>query len=442
SSIFSEIAFPTPGIEALERRSGRIPLGDALPLAQEQLELLRGVPGVVAAEAAGSLRRRRDTVGDLDILVAAEDSEAVMEAFAGQESVARVEGRGSTKTSVEFASGLRAQVWVHPPEKFGTALQYATGSKDHNVRLRELALSQGYSLSEHALKKEDGEEILCATEEEVYQQLGIPWIPPELREDRGEVQAAKNNKLPKLIQSSDVIAELHTHSTWSDGKASILEMAEAAIERGLKVLAITDHSVSLGIGNGLSVERLEKQKDEIEKARKALGDDLVLLHGTEMEIKADGSLDFPDEVLAELDIVIASVHVSMRQPREQVTERMLNAIRNPLVDIIAHPTNRLIPDREGADLDMEAVLAAAAEHDTALEINANPQRLDLNDIYARRAIELGVKLTINTDAHYPNQMALMDYGVATARRAWAQAGDVINTWKPNKLLAWLKNRGG
>jgi DNA polymerase (family 10) len=283
------------GIEALSRRkTGRTRLGDALPFAEEQLEFLRSLPGVVAAEAAGSLRRRRATVGDLDILAAAEDSEPVMEAFASQPSVTRIEGRGSTKTSVEYTNGLRAQLWVHPPEKFGTALQYATGSKEHNVHLREAALSQSYSLSEHALTKEDGEEILCATEEQVYQTLGLPFVPPELREDRGEIQAAKNGNLPVLIKTEEVISELHTHSTWSDGKATIQEMAQIAIDRGYKVLAITDHSVSLTIGNGLSIERLLAQKEEIEAARQEFGDRLMILHGTEMEIKADGTLDFPD----------------------------------------------------------------------------------------------------------------------------------------------------
>jgi len=430
------------GIQALGRRSGRMPLGDAWPLAQEQLALLRALPGVVAAEVGGSLRRKRDTIGDIDILVAAEDSAPVMEAFAGQPGVAHIEGRGETKTSVEFSNGLRAQVWVHPPAKFGTALQYATGSKDHNVRLRELALSKGYSLSEHSLKKEDGTEVLCAAEEEVYAKLGLPWIPSELREDRGEIQAAKAGKLPHLLEVDDVIAELHSHSDWSDGKNTILEMAEAAIARGRKVLAITDHSGSLGIGNGLSVERLMQQKEAIQAARRELGERIWLLHGTEMEIKADGTLDFPDEVLAELDIVIASLHVSMRQPREQVTQRVINAMHNPYVRFIAHPTNRLLPDREGADLDMEAVLQAAAETGTALEINAHPQRLDLDDIHARRAIEMGIPLVINTDAHRPEHMDLLPYGVSVARRAWAEAADVVRAWPLVRIRVWVEGGKG
>jgi len=429
------------GIESLERRSERTPLGQAWPFAQELLAKLRKVKGVSAVEAGGSLRRMRATVGDLDLLAAASDSEAVMKAFVEDPGVARVLGHGATKSSVEYHNGMRAQLWVHPPERFGTALQYATGSKDHNVRLRELALSKGLSLSEHALTKENGDETTCAEEEEVYQALGLPWIPPELREDRGEVQAAKAGELPKLIEVKDIRAELHCHSTWSDGKASVREMAEAAIARKLKVLAITDHSVSLGIANGLSVERLWEQRQEIKKVQEELGEDLLLLHGVEMEIKADGSLDYPDEVLVELDIVIASLHVSMRQPRQQVTERMLAAIHNPHVDIIGHPTNRLLPDREGADLDMEAVLAAAAETDTALEINANPQRLDLEDIYARRAVEMGIKLSINTDAHHPDHLDFLHFGVATARRGWVERQQVINTWTPKQLLKWLRGRG-
>ncbi|MCB2179711.1 DNA polymerase/3'-5' exonuclease PolX [bacterium] len=429
------------GIEALQRRTtDRTPLGDVWPFAQEQLAFIRSLPGVVRAEPAGSLRRMRDTIGDLDILVAADDSEPIMEAFATQANIARVEGRGSTKTSVEFSNGFRAQVWVHPKEKFGTALQYATGSKDHNVRIREIALDQGYSLSEHALTKEDGSETLCETEEMVYQTLGLPFIPPELREDRGEVQAAKAGTLPVLVTTEDILADLHTHSDWSDGRGTLREMIEAALQRGRKVLAVTDHSVSLGIGNGLSIERLMQQKEALKPLREEYGDRITILQGTEMEIKADGTLDFPDDILAQLDIVVASLHVSMRQPREQVTERMLNAIHNPHVDIIGHPTNRLLPGRAGADLDIEAIFQAAAKMGTALEINANPQRLDLNDIHAHRAIELGIPLAIDTDAHSPAHFDFLHFGVATARRAWAQKENVINAWPLEKLLAWLKNR--
>ncbi|WKZ37622.1 MAG: DNA polymerase/3'-5' exonuclease PolX [Anaerolineales bacterium] len=430
------------GIASLARRSGRIPLGRAYPLAQEIIQVLKGVKGVTAAESAGSLRRMRSTVGDLDILVAANDSAAVMEAFVNLKGVSRVLGKGETKASIEFTDGVRAQVWVHPPQKFGTALQYATGSKDHNVKLRQIALDKGLSLSEHALTNVKGQgEILCSTEEDVYKTLGLPWIPPELREDRGEVEAAKANKLPKLIQVKDIKSNLQTHSTWSDGRLSMLEMARAAAKRGIKVIAFTDHSVGLGVAGGMKMEDHKKQAAEIKKIQKELGDEILVLHSTEVEIKADGTLDYPDEFLATLDIVVASLHTSLRQPRERITQRLLNAVRNPHVDIIGHPTGREIPDREGADLDMEVILKAAAESGVAMEINAHPSRLDLDDMFVRRAKELGVRISINTDAHSEGDLDMLHYGVAIARRAWLEPKDVINTWTARKLLDWLKKRG-
>ena len=430
------------GLASLSRRSARIPLGKAYPLAQEIIAQLKKVKGVVDAQPAGSLRRMRPTIGDLDIAVATKDSKPVMEAFVTLPRVLRVLGRGETKASVEFTDGTRAQVWVHPPQEFGTALLYATGSKEHNVRLREMALAKNLSLSDHSFLKlkDEGKEIFCATEEEVYKTLGLPWIPPELREDRGEIQAAKANKLPKLIEVKDIKADLQTHSTWSDGKLSMLEMARAAAKRGIKVIAFTDHSASLGVTGGLKMEDHKKQAAEIKKIQKQLGDSILVLHASEVEIKADGSLDYPDEFLATLDLVLASMHTSLRQPREKVTQRVIKAIRNPHVDIIGHPTGRLIPDREGADLDMEAVLNAAAETGVALEINASPYRLDLEDVYARRARELGIPISINTDSHSEEDFDMLPYGVATARRAWLTKNDVINCWSTDKLLGWLKNR--
>jgi DNA polymerase (family 10) len=430
------------GIASLARRSARIPLGQAYPLAMEIIERLLEVEGVVDAQPAGSLRRMRSTVGDLDILVAAKDSAPVMEAFTKLARINRVLGKGPTKSSIEFNDGVRAQVWVLSPEEFGTALVYATGSKDHNVRLREIALAKGLSLSEHFfLKLKSDDKIFCTTEEEVYETLGLPWIPPELREDRGEIQAARNNALPKLIEVRNIRADLQTHSNWSDGKLTMLEMAKAAARRGIKVIAFTDHSVSLGVTNGLSMERHKGQAAEIKKIQKQLGDKILVLHASEVEIKADGTLDYPDEFLATLDLVLASLHTSLRQPREKVTQRLLNAIRNPHVDIIGHPTGRIIPDREGADLDMDAVLAAAAESGVALEINAHPSRLDLDDVYARRARELGIPISINTDSHSEADFDMLPYGVATARRAWLEPKDVINCWTKDKLLKWLKKRG-
>jgi DNA polymerase (family 10) len=429
------------GIEALGRRTDRIPLGKAWPFAEELVVYLRKAPGVKAVELGGSLRRMRATVGDIDILAAAKDSSAVMDAFVNRKDVARVLGKGETKASVEFRQGLRAQLWVHPPEHWGTALVYATGSKDHNVRLREYALKKGFSLSEHSLTREDGSEITCEREEQVYEALGLPWIPPEIREDRGEVQAAIKGKLPNLIELKDIKADLQMHSTWSDGKLSIREMANAAIQRGYRLIAITDHSYSLGVVGGMRPEDVQEQRKEIDEVSKEVGDKIHILQGAEVEIKSDGSLDYPDEVLAKIDFVLAALHTSLRQPQQKVTERMINAIRNPHVDMIPHPTGRLLPDREGADLDMDAVLNAAAEAGVVMEINAHPARLDLNDVHARRAIELGIQLSINTDAHSAEDMELMHFGVSTARRAWAEAEQVINTWSTSKVLKWLKSRG-
>jgi DNA polymerase (family 10) len=429
------------GIASLSRRTVRVPLGRAYPIAQALIAELKKVKGVVAAEPAGSLRRMRDTVGDLDVLVASKDPVAVMEAFVNLPRVHRVLGKGPTKSSIEFHDGLRVQLWVHPPEQWGTALVYATGSKEHNIRLREMALAKDLSLSDHSFVNIiDGSEIFCATEEDVYETLDLPWIPPELREDRGEIQAARADKLPRLIQKKDIKADLQMHSTWSDGKLSMLEMARLAAKRGMKTIAFTDHSISLGVTRGLSMQAHKQQAAEIKKIQKQLGDKILVLHASEVEIKADGTLDYPDEFLATLDLVVASLHTSLRQPRDRVTQRVINAIRNPHVDIIGHPTGRLIQEREGADLDMDAVLKAAAESGVAMEINAHPSRLDLDDIHARRARELGIPIAINTDAHSKGDLDMLPYGVATARRAWLEPKDVINTWSQKKLLDWLKKR--
>jgi DNA polymerase (family 10) len=425
------------GIGALARRTDRMPLGRAWPAAQELLGFLRQAPGVLKADVAGSLRRMRSTIGDVDLIVAAKDPRPVMDAFIHHPDVLRIVSQGDVKSSVEFTHRLRAQLWVQPPERFGTALVYATGSKDHNVRLRELALTKGLSLSDKSFLKKDGSEILCATETEVYAVLGLPWIPPEMREDHGEVEAALSGKLPRLLERSDLRADLHDHSNWSDGVLSIRELALAAKARGFSILAITDHSGGLGVTGGPTIEQLKDQRAEIDAVQQEMGDSIRLLQGTEVEIKADGTLDYPDEVLAQLDIVVASLHVSLRQPRPQVTKRLIDAIQNPHVDIIGHPTGRLIPDREGADLDMEAVLTAARASGVALEINSHPARLDLEDVYARRAAEMGIPLAVNTDAHAASDLDLVIFGVATARRAWVEPEAVINTWDYGRLRDWL-----
>lgn len=429
------------GIDAVKRRSKRMTLDTARGHAARWVAWLREQPGVVHAEAAGSLRRWKTTIGDLDLVAAAADPDPIMEAFTNHPDVRQVLGAGPNKSSVELKNGLNIQLWIQPPENWGSLLQFVTGSKDHNVRVRELAQKKGLSLSERGFLREDGSEQACATEEDVYATLGLEWMPPELREDRGEVSAAKTNKLPALVRVEERLAELHTHTNWSDGAATMEEMVSAAMDRGLRVYAVTDHSAGLGVTNGLTPERLIQQRQEMDALQKKLGDRITLLQGSEVEIHADGHLEFSDEVLAGLDIAVASLHMGLRQPREQVTERLINAIRNPHIDIIGHLSGRLLPNREGADLDMEAVLQAALESGVCLEINASPYRLDLDEIYARRAAEMGILLSINTDAHRPVELDLAVYGYSVARRAWVRPEQVINTWEPERLLSWLRSRG-
>lgn len=428
------------GIEFLKRRTGRARLGDVWPLAQDMLAALREVPGVVQAAPAGSLRRMRETVGDLDLLVASSDPAPIMERFVSIPRVDEVMLSGETKTSVRTYDGFQVDLRVLEPARWGTALQYFTGSQGHNIRLRGLALDQGMSLSEYALTSEDGAETLCASEEQVYQALGLPPIPPELREDRGEIEAALRGQLPDLIELEDLKGDLQFHTTASDGHQSLLEMAEAARARGLRYALVTDHSHGLGVTGGLDAEGLREQAAEVAAVNAQLGGTFRVLTGIELEVRADGSLDLPDDVLADLDLVVASLHVGLRQKRERVTARLLGAIRNPHVNIIAHPTGRLIGQREGADLDMEMILHAAAETNTALEINAHPSRLDLNDVYVRRAVALGVPLVISSDAHDVDGFDVLRFGVATARRGWATAADVLNTRSADELLRWAHQR--
>jgi DNA polymerase (family 10) len=307
--------------------------------------------------------------------------------------------------------------------------------------LREIAQKKSLSLSEYGFKSEGGDEIPCPEEADVYQTLGLPWIPPELREDRGEIAAARENTLPNLISEVDLRGEIHAHSDWSDGQATIEEMAEAAMALGLSYLVITDHSRSLGIANGLSIERLKAQRKAIDKVQAKLGDDFVLLQGSEVEVKSDGSLDYEDDVLAELDFVVASVHTSLRQSRDKITSRFLAAIENPHVDLIGHLSGRLIGRRDPADLDVESIFAAAAKNKVALEINAHPDRLDLNEFHAKRAVELGCVLAITTDAHHPDHFLLRKYGLGIARRAWVTSESVMNAWDSDRFLNWIRSRG-
>lgn len=428
-------------IEALrQRQNGRHLLGTVMTMADRLLNKLRTIDGVEEAELAGSLRRWRETIGDLDLVVASNANQEVMDAFVEFPEIGRVRGKGTTKTSVELVDGLKVQLWVQSPERFGTTLQYATGSAAHNVKLRELAQSMGLSLSEHGFKAEDGTEVLCAEDAEVYEILGIQWIPPELREDRGEIQAGIDGSLPELIEVKDLRGELHAHSDWSDGHASIEEMALAARKLGMTYLVITDHSRSLGVANGLSIEKLWEQKLEIERVQEKIGEKIILLHGSEVEILADGSLDYPDEVLEQLDLVFASLHSSLRQSKKKITDRFIRTIQNPHVDCIGHLSGRLLGKRDPADFDLDSILTAAADYNVVLEINSHQDRLDLNDINARRAVELGVKLAITTDAHRPEQYATRVFGVGTARRAWVTSKSVVNAWPKAKFLKWLQAR--
>lgn len=428
------------GIESLHRRSDRIPLGTAWPVAREILEGLKAAsPEVLHAEAAGSLRRMRSTIGDIDLLVASQAPAAVMRVYAELPLVAEVLLSGQTKTSVRLHNGLQADLRVLPPERWGAGLQYFTGSKAHVVRVREIAQQQGLSLSEYGFKREDGSEVLCAEEDEVYSTLGLPWIPPELREDRGEFEAALAGHLPRLVEWEDIRGDLHAHTDWSDGVGTLAEMAEAARARGYRYLVISDHTPSLGVANGLSEERLHAQRQEIDALNRRWPD-FTLLQGCELEIKADGGLDWPDQVLAELDFVVASVHTSLRQDQDQITRRVLQALHAPYVDVIGHPSGRILGQREESAVDLDAVIKAAAGTGTALEVNSIPNRLDLDDVHVRRAVEVGVRLAIDSDAHHPGGLDSLSFGLATARRGWATAHDALNTMGLNEIRAWREAR--
>ena len=443
------------GIElAAKRGDERTPLGEARPLALRLIEeLIEATPegGITRIEAAGSLRRWRETIGDVDILAISPQSQTVIEAFQKLPQVVDVAGSGETKCSVILTTGLRVDLRVVEPKHWGAALQYFTGSKEHNVQVRELAQRQGWSLNEYGLTATgagdaaEGEQRFFAEEAELYAFLGMACPPPELRENRGEVKAAREGALTELVRLEDIRGELHGHSTWSDGTASIAAMAEAARQRGYSYWNVADHSTGLGMVGGLDSKRLREQSDEIaalnEQWREA-GEEFRLLRGTEVEILSDGALGLPDEALAELDVVVASIHSGLRQDRETITERCLKAVRNPHVDILGHATGRLIGSRPPSEIDMERILQACAETGTVVEINAHPSRLDVNDVYARRAVELGCKIAINSDAHETSGMEMMEYGIAVARRAWLRAADVINTYPLDKMLAALKDRRG
>jgi DNA polymerase (family 10) len=430
-------------LERWQQRGQRYPLGKALPLVLGIIASLRQqCPAVFRIEEAGSVRRRRDTIGDLDLIAASDRPAEVLDAFVNLPLVQEIIGRGDTKASILGPRQQQIDLRVVPPDSWGAALLYFTGSKAHNVKLRDIGVRRGWRLNEYGLIDVATNEILVsATEEEIYQHFGLPWIPIEMREDTGEIEAAFAGKLPRPIEIGDIRGELHSHSDWSDGKATIEVMRQAAGAKGLSYLALTDHSQSLGVASGLTVERLREQRPVVDEINRR-GDGPRILRGTELEIRADGSLDFPDEVLAELDVVVASVHSGFGQTREKMTARMIAAARNPHVDVIGHPSGRLIGRRDPYDVDLDALMQVCAETGTALEINAHPERLDLDDVHARRAMDLGCWLTIDTDAHAPDNFDLLPYGIATARRGWVTKERVLNCLTLEELTRHLDRPRG
>ncbi len=439
------------GIELLgKRQEGRTPIGKARPLALELIaDLTAALPAgtLQKIEAAGSLRRWQETIGDLDLLAVTEQPAAVMEAFRSLPQAVDVTNQGETKSSIVLPSGMSVDLRVVQAKEWGAALHYFTGNQRHNVAVRELAQRQGWSLNEYRLLAQnhptvpDGEERHFESEAELYAFLGLDYIAPEMREASGEIAAAQSHTLPPLITIDQIRGEVHSHTDWSDGRATLRQMAEAARVRGYEYWCVTDHSIGLGVTGGVDGERLLQQRREIDALNAEYADaghEFRLLQGVELEVLADGTLALSDDVLAQLDIVVASIHTGQRQDRETITARCLNAVRNPHVDILGHPTGRLIGRRPPSDLDLEAVLAACAETGTVVEINADPARLDLSGIHARRAVALGCKLAINCDAHATDGIDNLPYGIATARRGWVRADDVINTRPLTEMLALLK----
>ncbi len=424
-------------IERYRRRSTRIPLYAAEPIVDEILSRLKELEGLGNITDAGSYRRRKETVGDIDILATSAKPADLISAFVRMPMVEEVLGKGPTKATVIVKGAVQVDLRIVEPRSYGTVLQYFTGSKDHNVKLRSVALDKGYSLSEYSLKRlADGQELFYPSEEEVYTALDMDYIPPEIREDTGEIETALDHRLPKLLELKDIKGDLHIHSTWADGRSSVEEMARNAKSLGYEYIAICDHSPSIGLTGGLSQERLEQKIDAIAATNEGL-EGITVLSGTEMDIRADGTLDYSDDLLARCDVVVASLHMAQQQKERTITGRLISAIENRNVDIIAHPTGRIIGKREPYEMDMAAVLEAAARNGTAMEINAHPNRLDLNDRWARTAKEMGIKLSIGSDAHQAAHMTVMRYGVDVARRGWLEKGDVLNAMGLQELLRRL-----
>ncbi|MBU4047475.1 DNA polymerase/3'-5' exonuclease PolX, partial [bacterium] len=428
------------GIELYKRRKERVLLGLALPLAEEIVKSLSRLDETDKISFAGSLRRKKETIGDIDILVTSQKPEKIMKTFTSLPQVREILAEGPTKSSVITKDDIHVDVRVVEPISFGAALQYFTGSKAHNIRLRELAIKRNLKINEYGIfdVKTDGR-IAGEREEEIYQILNLPFIPPELREDMGEIEAAQENRLPRLVEYSQIRGDLHLHTKWSDGAHTIRQMAEAAKKRGYKYIAITDHSQSLKFAGGLTEERLREQVEEIQKLNQEL-DDFTVLTGIEVDIKSDGSLDFSDEILSKLDVVVAAIHSGFKQESKIITERIIKAMQNGFVNIIAHPTGRLIGYRESYQVDINEIMKVASETGTILEINAYPERLDLNDVYCRMAKEKGVQLAVETDAHSIDGLEFMNLGVDVARRGWLEEKDIVNALPLDKLFKRLKRK--
>ncbi|HEV8674573.1 MAG TPA: DNA polymerase/3'-5' exonuclease PolX [Methylomirabilota bacterium] len=424
------------GIETWRLGQARLPLAKALPLADALVRALRASSAVDAIEVAGSLRRRVETVGDIDILVTSNRPAAVLDRFVDLPAVAAVLARGETKASIRHRENLQVDLRVVEPDAFGAALQYFTGSKNHNVKLRELAVRKKLKISEYGVFDERGRRVAGRTEEEVYGAVGLPWIPPELREDGGEIEAAAAGRLPPLIEPGHIRGDLHAHTEWSDGHHPLEALVAAAEARGYEYIIVSDHSRSATIARGLSPEQV---RDQIGKIRALQANHRIrILTGSECDILADGTLDFPDDLLAELDVVLAAVHSRFKQERTEMTARICRALENPHVRILVHPTGRLLGSRDPYDVDLEQVFATAKRHGKAVEINSSPWRLDLKDVHARRARDLGLMLSIDTDTHYLSELDNIALGIATARRAWVGPDQVVNAMPLDRLLAWSR----
>jgi DNA polymerase (family 10) len=429
------------GIKTLESKGRRAYLGEALPVARAYVEHLKGQIHLDHIDVCGSLRRGKETIGDIDILVGCDDSQAVTEAFVRYERVDDVVVSGATKTSVRLVGGFQVDLRIVGLSSYGAALQYFTGSKEHNVLIRKVGIEKGLKVNEYGVfERDSGHRLAGETEDEVYEALGLPWIPPELREDAGEVEAARQRALPDLLQESEVKGDLHVHSEWSDGADSIDDIVSAAAARGHEFIAITDHTQSLSIANGLSPEKVLAQIEEVRKAEERAGSGIRVFAGSEVDILSDGSLDLPQSVLRELDVVIASVHSRLRMEPEGMTNRLVTAIQSGAVDIIGHPTGRIIGRRDPAGMDLAAVLDSARENGVMMEINSFPDRLDLRDAHCRMAKEMGVMMSIGTDAHSIRHLDYLGFGIITARRGWLESGDVLNTFGPAEVEKKLRGR--